>query len=108
MPSSVNINGVVYSGRNIQVNGGRVMIDGHDYTPDSKIINIEVNGNIGELKVDACAKLTVVGRVDKLSTMSGDVNCGEVGGNVKTMSGDVHCGSVAGGVETMSGDVHRR
>lgn len=108
MPSTININGVSYSGRDIVVSGNRVLIDGHDHTPDSKIINIEVHGNVGELIVDACAKLSVAGDAGLIHTMSGDVKCGNVAGDVKTMSGDVDCGDIQGSVDTMSGDVYRR
>lgn len=106
MPSSININGVSISGRSISIGNGRITIDGQDHTPDAKIINIEVNGSIASLSVDACEKVQVNGPVGKLETMSGDVYCGDVEGDIKTMSGNVFASKVDGGVETMSGDIN--
>lgn len=108
--NTISINGNTYSGSNIVVTNGKVIINGKDVTPDSKEINISVEGHIDELKIDACNKVSVVGSVKSLATQSGDVEVvGDVDGNIKTMSGDVDCGMVGGSISTMSGDVkHRR
>ena len=106
MSSTVRINGVTYTGNNIVVSNGKVLINGQDHTPDSKKIDIVVNGNIETLKVDACDKVVVGGSVSSLSTLSGDVKIeGNVGGSISTMSGSVKCGSIGGSVSTMSGDI---
>ena len=108
--STISINGNTYSGNSIVVTNGKVIINGKDVTPESKEINITVEGNIDELKVDACNKVSVNGNVSNLKTQSGDVDVtGDVTGSVQTMSGDVDCGTVGGSISTMSGDVkHRR
>jgi hypothetical protein len=108
--SKITINGNVIStsGRNVVVNNGKVFIDGVDVTPDSKTINISVEGDIDKLDVDACSKVEVVGKVGQIKTASGDVEVdGDISGSVSTMSGDVRCGDVGGNVTTMSGDVMR-
>jgi hypothetical protein len=108
--STITINGNTYSGNSIVVTNGKVVISGKDVTPDSKEINISVVGDIEQLKVDACNKVSVEGSVKSISTQSGDVEVtGDVDGSISTMSGDVDCGHVQGSISTMSGDVkHRR
>jgi hypothetical protein len=106
---SINGNNISVSGRNIVVSNGKVLIDGKDVTPDSKIINITVNGNIEQLNVDVCDKVLVTGSVGSVKTMSGDVDVsGDINGSVKTMSGDVDCYNVSGDISTMSGDVKHK
>lgn len=105
--NSIKINGNnIVGGKNITIKNGRVIVDGNDVTgEDSKVITIEIIGNVEELSVDACTKVTITGSTGPIKTMSGDVKCGDVNGSVKTMSGDVRCGSIAGDVSTMSGDI---
>jgi len=86
----IRINNTNYSGSSVTISKGKIIIDGIDVTPDSKKIDIIVDGNINKLNVDSCDSLKVTGDVDTLSTMSGDVDItGNVTGNVKTMSGDI-------------------
>ena len=108
--STIIINGNTYSGNSIVVTNGKVIINGKDVTPDSKEITISVDGNIDELKVDACNKVSVNGNVSNIKTQSGDVDIsGDVSGGIQTMSGDIDCFNVGGSISTMSGDVkHKR
>lgn len=107
--SIITINGNTFSGSNIIVTNGKVLINGKDVTPDSKEINISVVGNIEQLKVDACNKVNVEGNVKSISTQSGDVEVsGDVDGSISTMSGDIDCGHVKGSVSTMNGDIKHR
>lgn len=109
--NTVTVNGrTITSNRSITVINNRVIIDGEDVTPDSKNIIIEIQGNVNELSVDACSKITVTGDAKTVKTKSGDVDIGgNVSGNIQTMSGDVDVsGDVGGDVSTMSGDVRCR
>jgi len=107
--STFTINGVTYTGNNISVINNKVIIDGVDQTPNAKQITITIDGNVTELKVDACQTITVTGNVNNLKTQSGDVDVqGSVQGNIQTQSGDVDCGTVGGNISTMSGDVKHR
>lgn len=101
----ININGKSYSGRNVTIINGKVVVDGVDLTPEGKTINITVDANIDKLDVDMCDKVIVNGNVNELTTASGDVDCKDVTGCVKTVSGDIECGNVGGDVSTTSGDV---
>ena len=68
-------------------------------------VNITVHGDIETL---SNSHGTVkANNVRHLKTMSGDVHCGDVTGNVQTMSGDVTTKSIGGNVKTMSGDISR-
>ena len=109
--SSININGVtITSGRNIVVRGGQVTVDGQDVTPDAKVINITVTGNVDRIEADVCQQLSVTGDVGNVSTVSGDVNVeGNINGSVQTVSGDVDCGgSIGGNISTLSGNIKHR
>lgn len=108
--SQIIINGKNYSGNSIIISGNKVVVNGVDVTPDSKQINIKVEGNISELKVDSCDKIDVIGDVSNIKSQSGDIKItGNVNGSVNTMSGDVDCGAIGGSVNTMSGDItHKR
>jgi hypothetical protein len=101
----VNINGKSFSGRSIVVTNNKVIIDGVDVTPDSKHIDIVVDGNIDKLDIDMCDNLMVKGNVGTLASTSADVECGDVTGSVNTVSGDIECGNVGGSITTTSGDV---
>jgi len=107
--SNIIINGTTYSGDSVVITNGKVIINGTDVTPDSKEINIKVEGNISELKIGACNKLEITGDVSNVKTQSGDVEIsGNVLGSVQTTSGDVECGNVGGSISTTSGDVKHR
>jgi hypothetical protein len=96
---------VVYTGNNVTITNGKVIIDGNDVTPQLKNISIAVEGNIDVLDVDACNFVKVSGTVNSLTTTSGDITCDNVAGNVHSTSGDIECGDVGGSVQTVSGDV---
>jgi len=106
----ISINGVSYQGNNITITNGKVFVDGVELREgESKTINITVNGNLDVLKVDSCQKVMVMGTVNALSTISGDVDIsGDVGDSVSTVSGDVECGNIGGSVKTVSGDIKYR
>jgi hypothetical protein len=102
----INIDNNSYSGKNIVITNGKVFIDGMDVTPDSKNIEIKIEGNIDELKVDSCNSISVLGSVKNINTLSGDVDVvGHVDGNLKTMSGNIKCNDVKGSISTMSGNI---
>lgn len=109
--STVTINGVTVSGtaKSIVIKNGRVIFDGKDVTPDSKEINIVINGNVEELSVDAANKVTITGSAASVKTMSGNIDVGgDVHGNVSSMSGNIKSGNVAGSAKTTSGNISKR
>lgn len=91
--STITINGRTYSGKNtISINGNKVIIDGIVQNSDEPLV--------GPINVH------IVGDVGNVSTISGDVHCGNAR-NVSTMSGDVTCNNINGSVKTVSGDIIR-
>ena len=105
---TIRVNGMSISGSNISITNGKIIVDGKDMTPDQKEIKIEVIGDIDTLSVDACNEVSVKGNIGKLKTMSGDVEVtGDVTGDVSSMSGDIRCGNISGSVKTMSGNIKR-
>jgi hypothetical protein len=63
-----------YSGNNISINNGVIMIDGKKVTPkDEKIITISVEGNVEELTVDNCKSCVIKGDAGNVKTMSGNI-----------------------------------
>ena len=106
---SIKINGVSYVGNSLVVKNNKIFIDGKEQEIDSKIINISVIGNIDNISTDSRQKISIKGDVNILKTMSGDVEVeGIINGSVSTMSGDVDCGNVLGSVSTLSGDIKYR
>jgi hypothetical protein len=107
--ASISINGKVYVGNSIHISNNRVVIDGIDQTPDSKNINIVVEGNVATLEADVCDTVTVNEHVGSISTQTGDVEVsGNVSGDIKTQTGDVKCEAVGGNVKTQTGDIKYR
>ncbi|QRE00167.1 hypothetical protein [Burkholderia phage BCSR5] len=107
--ATVNVNGVTISGGNISIVNGKVYVDGNLVeTGEAKTININVEGSVESIKADACSYVKVSGDAGTVSTVSGDVQCGNVlHGSVSTVNGDVKCGNVMGNVSTVSGDISR-
>ena len=117
MKSIININGKKYEvegSGDVSIKNGQVFVDGKPInTPSTeKQINISIQGNVQNLKVDegdVQIEGVVLGNVDCGgsfigSSVGGDVDCGgsaqctSVGGNVDA-GGSVQCGEVKGSVD---------
>lgn len=102
----INVNNRSYTGRNIVINNGQIIIDGKNVTPENeKQIEIRVTGDIETLNVDYCDTLLVAGNAGTVTTGSGDVNVETISGGARTGSGDIECKTINGNVQTGSGDV---
>ena len=106
--ATIEINEVSVSGSDVQINNGRVIIDGVDMTPDMENITVVVKGDVKRLNIAACRTLEIEGNVAEVRPMSGNVKItGNVEGNVNVTHGDVAVGGdVRGKAETLSGDIH--
>ena len=93
--------------KSISINNNTISINGKAIeVGDEKKITIEISGDCGELEADVCHKITVNGGVKgDLTTVNGDVKCGNVGGSVSTTNGDVDAKSITGNVKTTNGDI---
>ena len=103
--SSITINGNSFEGKSIVIRNNRVIINGNDVTPDEKVINISVKGDLDNITSDYCNEIVITGSVNTVKSTSGDIECGNVTGNIETTSGDIECGNVGGNIKTISGDV---
>jgi hypothetical protein len=104
--SSITVNGKNYVGSSVTIMNGKVIVNGKEVTPeDSKVITINIEGDVEELNVDVCEKITIKGNVKNIQTSSGDVECNNITGSIQSSSGDIECGDVGGSIQTSSGDV---
>lgn len=94
------------------VRNGKIYIDGVEQKDfplsDKKEIKIEVhNCQIGEFKVDSCAKILFQSsEITALTSTSADIKIsGDVKGNILASSSDVKCKDVLGSVTCSSGDI---
>ena len=106
--SSVTIGGVEYVGRNITINGNRVVVDGVQQG-ETLVgpITVMVKGDVDEVHTGS-GSITVTGNAGSVTTASGNVQGGNVHGQVKTASGNISCGAVAGSVKTVTGNISHR
>jgi cytoskeletal protein CcmA (bactofilin family) len=102
----ITINGTTYSGRNVTIRNGDVIIDGVKIDGDkhSGTLELKITGNLTSLKADCDVHVTgdVGGDVDA----GGSVSCGNVNGNVDA-GGSVNCESVGGDVDAGGSVFHR-
>jgi len=102
---TININGKVYSGHNIEVRDGAITIDGVRQKDDSAkgVLEIRViDGPIARLDTDLSVNCNkVIGSVNA----GGSVNCDDVGGDVSA-GGSVNCDDIGGNVSA-GGSVRR-
>lgn len=106
----IEINGRSFSGSNISIVGGKVIVDGKevDGLQDEKQINIVVNGDIETLQ-SGNGNVTVSGVTGSVQTVNGEIEItGSVGGSVKTVNGNVRCGEVRGSVNSVNGNIKPR
>ncbi len=104
----IKINNMNFFGRNINITNNKIIIDGVDVSSNfknDKEINISIVGDINDLSVDSCNKIKITGNANKVKTMSGDISCSDVNGDVTTTSGDIVCGNINSSATTVSGDI---
>ena len=102
--TSISINGNSYAGKNISINGDKVIVDGVEQPLVlPKKINITVEGNVHS--VTTTSGNIKAKDVVSVQTTSGDIECSNVAGSVSTVSGDVVCNDISGKASTVSGDI---
>lgn len=102
------INGKEYTRKNISIINNKVMIDGKEYQEEEKEIYIVINGDVESLDLDCCSKISIYGNVKTVNTISGDVECYTIEGNVSSISGDIISKEIKGDISTISGKIRRR
>lgn len=105
--SKIVINGVEYSGKNIQINDTHVIVDGQIITSSiTPNISIKIYGDTDSVRTTS-GDVEVTGVTGSVETVSGDITCGAVLGSVTSTSGDIHCKDIGGNVRTVSGDINK-
>jgi len=113
---TVTINGRTFSGNNLTMRNGRIIVDGKDVTDDTgvdmaTVLEVKITGEIGSLECDK--SVTVVGAITGNVDARGSVTCDDVGGDVKAggsantnnvkgnvyANGSVNCDKVGGSVQ---------
>lgn len=102
----ITINGVEYTGNNVTVCDGDVVVDFKKVHGGTNYIyeNITIEGNVDNIKTSS-GDVKVSGNVNNVSTTSGDVTTNNVQNTVTTVSGDVTADTINGAVTTISGDI---
>jgi hypothetical protein len=105
--AGVTIDGKTFSGNNISIKNGKVIVD--NVVQDGELtgdVNVVVHGDVQTLR--NTSGLITAEHVGSINTVSGDVNCLGVEGSIQTVSGDVNCAMVSGSIKTVSGDVRHK
>lgn len=104
--TTIVVNGKSFSGRNVTVINGNVIVDGKKMEiPDSKEVKIEIHGDVGILDVDI-GEVQVTGSVGNVTTDQGAVTVsGDVKGYVRVDQGNVECHDIFSDVQIDMGNV---
>ncbi len=83
---------IITSGKSVIVSGNKIYIDGKLMdTGTDKEINVTIEGDCGELKVDNANNVEVKGNVTgNIQTHNAEVRCGKVGGSISTHNGNIN------------------
>ena len=105
--NTVIVNGNSFSivGNDISITNGKIFVDGNDYTPETKTINIQIHGDIKNFQSDYSSSIKVVGNVEDLSSTNGDISVEGNVGSISSTNGDIDCDDVGGNVKTVNGDI---
>lgn len=102
---NITINSRTFSGSNISMKDGKIIVDGVDVTASTgvdmkSILEVKITGDVGNVY---CEKgLTIIGNVRENVDAQGGVNCNDVGGDVRA-AGGVNCDDVKGNVHAGGG-----
>jgi len=110
--STIQINGQNFTGGNVSIINGKVIIDGEEvqYENNSKnpVINIVVQGNCGDITSDN-GNITVQQNTNNVSSKNGTIKIdGSVAGSVDNKNGNISVrGNVQGNCITKNGNISK-
>jgi hypothetical protein len=104
--SVITINGVLYSGSNVSMDGnGNLIVDGKSVAQiQEKVVNVTVTSDVEEVSTTN-GDVTVTGGVGDISTTNGDVEINGDAQDVSTTNGNVTAKSIHGKVKTVNGNI---
>lgn len=103
----IEINGVKFTGSNVSISGGKIIVDGKEVKglEGEREIVVNVEGNLEKLRTDN-GTVNVKGSTESIQTVNGNINVGGcVYGDVKTVNGNVDCKVVQGSVSSVNGNI---
>ncbi|RZJ86743.1 MAG: hypothetical protein EOO60_13055 [Hymenobacter sp.] len=111
--STITVNGREFTGRKIEQQDGRILVDGRDVTDEvgapARELLIVVQGDVSKLEVHGGQRVTVNGNAGSVTTTTGPIEVkGDVTGSVESVSGSITCGKVSGSVKTVTGSIYPR
>lgn len=105
---TVTTNGQTFTGKNITICGGKMIIDGKDVkndVSDSMVYNFVLSGNIDSIQGDI-GKIEVHGNVGSIDSTNTKIITGTVSGNIQTTNDSVNVsGHVSGSIQTTNAPI---
>lgn len=102
--SSISINGKRYRGNNVEVNNGKVIIDGVVQIDDSRNLEIIVEGNAGD--ITSTDGDIVVLNAKSIESKNGNIVVkGYVDGDCITKNGNIQANKINGNCHTKNGNI---
>lgn len=103
----IEINGRKFTGSNVSIVGGKIIVDGKEVEglEGEKEITVNVEGNLVNLRTDH-GVVNVKGSAESIQSVNGNINVGGcVYGDVKTVNGNIDCKAVKGSVSSINGNI---
>jgi len=102
---SIEVNGTSYSGSNISINNGEVVVDGK--TMEQKLTGVVHVTVIGDIETLNNENGNVTANLIKnVTTTNGNIKADVIEGTVSTVNGDVSSLKIAGNVSSVNGDIN--
>lgn len=107
--STIQINGVSYSGNNITVESDKIIIDGKTIILASELPSlkpiINISGNVESVSTTS-GEITVVQNANNVSSTNGNIRIhGNVSHTVKSTNGNISANKILGAVSTVNGNI---
>lgn len=100
---NITVNGKVLAGKNVDIVGGKVMVDGEEVENSSKLV-IQIVGNVDKLEVGT-GDVEIKGDVINCDVDAGDVVIGGDVGRLTVECGDVRVKGKSGKCNVACGDL---
>lgn len=104
--SNIQINGVSYSGTNVSMINGKVIVDGVEQTGEmTGNIEIVVEGSCGDITTEF-GNISVGSNAKSVESKNGNISVGgTIEGNAETKNGNIKANSILGEANTKNGNI---
>lgn len=103
----IEINGRKFTGSNVSIVGGEIIVDGKEVEglEGEKEITVNVEGNLVNLHTDH-GVVNLKGSAEFIQSVNGNINVdGCVYGDVKAFNGNIDCKAAQGSVSSINGNI---